>query len=98
MSNRAMQVLNFSSNQSNRAKPAENSKDTLHEIQSIIKAQEQKNKLRQLASQQGSNPEALMKQNMIIVQEQHFCEERFKRNKKIIHAALMEKNTNTKEF
>jgi hypothetical protein len=39
-----------------------------------------------------------MKQNMIIVQEQHFCEERFKRNKKIIHAALMEKNTNTKEF
>jgi len=51
MSNRAMQVLNFNSNQSNRAKPAENTKDTFYEIQSIIKAQEQKNKLRQLANQ-----------------------------------------------
>jgi len=50
MSNRVMQVLNFNSNLSNKAKPAESSKDTLHEIQSIIKAQEQKNKLRQLAN------------------------------------------------
>ena len=67
MSNRAMQVLNFNSNQSTRAKPAENTKDTFYEIQSIIKAQEQKNKLRQLANQTGNNPETLMKQNMVII-------------------------------
>jgi hypothetical protein len=34
---------------------------------------------------------------MVIAKEQHFCEERFKRSKKYIHAALAEKNTVEKE-
>lgn len=35
---------------------------------------------------------------MILAQEQHYCEEKFKRTKKQVHTALLEKNSSNKQM